>query len=68
MMTMIPVTVFTNEDNDKRIEWPRTLYVRPVVGEWMQSVDGKSIRPICNITHTAQGLQIEVKPFARNSF
>jgi len=43
--------VFTNYDEDKRINWPTEFVAVPMLGHRIESLDGKHNRVVCGITH-----------------
>ena len=49
---MIRIIVFTNNDEDRRIEFPEFVCCRPMVGDNIESIDGQAVRKICSITHS----------------
>jgi len=57
---VINIRVFTNEDDDKRIQWPREIQVKPTVGERLLDIDNVNSRVICGITHAYDFIRIEV--------
>jgi hypothetical protein len=47
---MISIYCFTNIDDYQRKSWPESLACRPLVGDWMQSTDGLTLK-VGRITH-----------------
>jgi hypothetical protein len=50
--TMIKISVYSPEDKLRTVEWPTDLEIRPLIGEWMSSLDGQHSRKIEKIEHT----------------
>jgi hypothetical protein len=48
---MIKVRCRTNLDEFKREDWPQTMVCRPIVGDRVESKDGRQLR-VVGITHS----------------
>lgn len=52
----IPCQCHTNLDDYQRYEWPKELACRPIVGDCIQTLDGKKALKIVRITHSIKKL------------
>ena len=52
MNESIKVSCFTNLDDYRRRQWPQELYCRPMLGDYVRSVDGDVELKIVRIVHT----------------
>lgn len=50
-MNKIMILVITNEDRIKNVLWPANIDIRPMIGEYIESLDRKHRRKIVEITH-----------------
>lgn len=48
---MIPVSVFSNEDKLRHVEWPDELCCKPEIGEYIASKDHQHSRRIVRIEY-----------------
>jgi hypothetical protein len=53
MPNAIRVHCYCSEDNLRTVKWPKFLAVRPLIGDYVSSLDGRHSRSIVRIEHIA---------------